>query len=167
MEIFNLVKVVSLSALMLTAVSTYADTPKKSAGCGWGNMLFEGQKGLGPYVFASTTNGTLGNATFGMTSGTNGCDTSKPMGYGGHSLLAMNGMLDGIAEDMARGKGEYLDSYSALLGVDQKDQAYFAKVTHAHYGEIFSAHNLSSEQVLSRTLAVMSKDAVLMRYSKL
>jgi hypothetical protein len=39
-------------------------------------MLFEGQRGTPAHFLASTTNGTSGNATFGMTSGTNGCSTN-------------------------------------------------------------------------------------------
>ena len=73
-------------------------------GCGWGNMVFEGQRGLFPHLLATTTNGTSGNATFGMTSGTNGCNTNARLGYGGRSIFAMNGMLDNIAEDMAKGQ---------------------------------------------------------------
>jgi hypothetical protein len=41
--------------------------------CGWGSKLFEGQSGLGPKVLAVTTNGTLGNQTFAISSGTSGC----------------------------------------------------------------------------------------------
>ena len=64
----------------------------KGGGCGWGNMVFEGQRGLGPHLLATTTNGTSGNATFGLTSGTNGCDSSVTIHYSGRSLFAMNGM---------------------------------------------------------------------------
>jgi hypothetical protein len=135
-------------------------------GCGWGNMVFEGQRGLAPHLLATTTNGTSGNATFGMTSGTNGCDTSVAMGYGGRSWLAMNGMLDSIAEDMAMGQGEALDAYATLLGIEVQDRAHFAKVTHENFNSIFSGADVTSEQVLAATLDVMSRDAQLARYVK-
>jgi hypothetical protein len=136
-------------------------------GCGWGNMLFEGQRGLAPHLLATTTNGTSGNATFGLTSGTNGCDSSVRIGYGGRSLLAMNGMLDNIAEDMAQGKGEALDAYATLLGIEQTDRAHFAQVTQANFSSIFSAPDVTGEQVLAATLDVMSRDQQLARYAKL
>ena len=135
-------------------------------GCGWGNMLFEGKSGLAVHLLATTTNGTSGNATFGLTSGTNGCDSSVKLGYGGRSMLAMNGMLDSIAEDMAQGRGESLDAYATLLGVAPADRAHFAQVTQAHFSTIFSAPDVSSDQVLAATLLVMSQDEQLARYTK-
>ncbi|BAN46633.1 DUF3015 domain-containing protein [Metapseudomonas resinovorans] len=136
-------------------------------GCGWGNMVFEGQRGLIPHLLATTTNGTSGNATFGLTSGTNGCDSSVRLGYGGRSLLAMNGMLDNIAEDMAQGQGEALDAYAVLLGIEEGDRAHFAQVTQANFSSIFSNPDVTGEQVLAATLDVMSRDQQLARYSKL
>ena len=135
-------------------------------GCGWGNMLFEGQRGLIPHLLATTTNGTSGNATFGMTSGTNGCDTNVKLGYGGRSILAMNGMLDNIAEDMALGQGEALDAYATLLGIEQADRAHFAKVTQENFDRIFSSPDVTGEQVLAATLDVMSRDKQLARYAR-
>ncbi len=135
-------------------------------GCGWGNMVFEGQRGLIPHLLATTTNGTSGNATFGLTSGTNGCDSSVTLGYGGRSLFAMNGMLDNIAEDMAQGQGEALDAYATLLGIEQQDREHFAKVTHENFSEIFASETATGEQVLAATLEVMSRDGRLARYAK-
>ncbi|WP_139273503.1 DUF3015 family protein, partial [Pseudomonas aeruginosa] len=85
-----------LGLLSLGSMTAHADAAGGN-GCGWGNMVFEGQRGLFPHLLATTTNGTSGNATFGMTSGTNGCNTNARLGYGGRSIFAMNGMLDNIA----------------------------------------------------------------------
>nr|WP_311138690.1 DUF3015 family protein [Pseudomonas amygdali] len=85
--------------------------------CGWGNMLFEGQRGTPAHFLASTTNGTSGNATFGMTSGTNGCSTNGALTYGGKSWLAMNGMMDELSKDMAMGQGEAL---TTLCGIHRR-----------------------------------------------
>ncbi|MGQ7956230.1 DUF3015 domain-containing protein [Pseudomonas sp. SP16.1] len=152
---------------LLGAASLAAQADQAGGGgCGWGNMVFEGQRGLAPHLLATTTNGTSGNATFGLTSGTNGCDSSVTLGYGGRSWLAMNGMLDSIAEDMAVGQGEALDAYATLLGIEAQDRAHFAKVTHQNFGNIFSGADVTSEQVLAATLEVMSRDAQLARYVK-
>ncbi|MFI8480694.1 DUF3015 domain-containing protein [Pseudomonas sp. NPDC078700] len=151
--------------LTVASVGAYAEAPGGPA-CGWGNMLFDGQRGLAPHFLASTTNGTSGNATFGMTSGTNGCSTSGKLTYGGRSMLAMNGMLDSIAEDMAQGQGEALDAYAVLLGIPASDRAQFAKVTHENFNTIFSSADVTSEQVLASTLNVMSQDSKLAPYAK-
>lgn len=151
--------------LSMASAGAFADAAGGD-GCGWGNMLFEGQRGIGPHMLATTTNGTSGNATFGMTSGTNGCDTSGALGYNGRSMLAMNGMLDSIAEDMAVGRGEALDAYATLLGIEPQDRAHFARLTQDNFGRIFSQADVTGEQVLAATLDVMRGDAQLARYVK-
>ncbi|AIL61792.1 MULTISPECIES: DUF3015 domain-containing protein [Pseudomonas] len=156
-------KAVLLGLLSAAAISVQA-AQAGGNGCGWGNMLFEGKSGLGPHLLATTTNGTSGNATFGLTSGTNGCDSKTKLGYGGRSMLAMNNMLEGISEDMARGNGEALSAYATLLGVPSDDRQHFASVTHRHFDEIFANQDVTAEQVYSNTLAVMSRDPRLARY---
>ncbi|HKB84382.1 MAG TPA: DUF3015 family protein, partial [Burkholderiales bacterium] len=58
---------IALSALPAMAFADNVGT------CGWGSKLFDGQKGAAPQVLAVTTNGTFGNQTFGISSGTSGC----------------------------------------------------------------------------------------------
>ena len=62
-------KILAGIALATMSVSAMAEAPG-GPNCGWGNMLFNGQSGVGPHFLASITNGTSGNATFGMTTGT-------------------------------------------------------------------------------------------------
>ena len=76
----------------MASVGAFADAAGGN-GCGWGNMLFEGQRGMAPHFLATTTNGTSGNATFGMTSGTNGCSTNGTLTYGGKPMLVVSNML--------------------------------------------------------------------------
>lgn len=162
----KLIGKVLIFGLLTTAGAIAHAAQAGGAGCGWGNMLFDGKSGLGPHLLATTTNGTSGNATFGLTSGTNGCDSSVRLGYGGRSWLAMNGMLDTVAEDMARGYGEALDAYATLLGIERDDRAHFAKVAQANFSTIFSAPDVTGEQVLKATLDVMSRDQELAHYVK-
>ncbi|ERJ18575.1 hypothetical protein SSPSH_002489 [Salinisphaera shabanensis E1L3A] len=84
------------AAILGSSMSAGAVAPG-GPGCGWGNLLFEGSSGLPAHLLATIVNGTSGNATFGMTSGTNGCDTSGTLTYSGQSLLAMNGVLEEVA----------------------------------------------------------------------
>ncbi|MFJ3075325.1 MULTISPECIES: DUF3015 domain-containing protein [Pseudomonas] len=133
--------------------------------CGWGNMLFEGQRGTPAHFLASTTNGTSGNATFGMTSGTNGCSTKASLTYGGKSWFAMNGMMNELSEDMAMGQGEALTTYAVVLGVAPEDRGYFASVAHQHFNQIFSSADVTAETVHSNTLAVLKSDPRLAKYA--
>ncbi len=150
-----------LAAASLNAMAQAPGGPD----CGWGNMLFEGQRGTPAHFLASTTNGTSGNATFGMTSGTNGCSTNAPLTYGGKSWLAMNGMMDELSEDMAKGQGEALTTYAVVMGVAPQDRAYFESVTHQHFQQIFTSSNATAEDVHSNTLAVIKGDSRLAKYA--
>ena len=60
----------TLIAGLIALAPFAAQAADKGPGCGWGAMVFDGQSGIGPNVLAATTNGILGNQTFGMTSGT-------------------------------------------------------------------------------------------------
>ncbi len=162
----NLIGKVLIFGVLSTAGVMAHAAQAGGGGCGWGNMLFDGKSGLASHLLATTTNGTSGNATFGLTSGTNGCDSSVRLGYGGRSWLAMNGMLDSVAEDMAQGHGEALNAYATLLGIEGGDRAHFAKVAQANFSTIFSAPDVTGEQVLAATLDVMSRDEQLARYVK-
>ena len=85
-------KTLIAAALLGASTSAMAVAPG-GPGCGWGNMLFEGQSGMPMHLLATLVNGTTGNATFGMTTGTNGCDTSGALTYSGQSLLGMTGVM--------------------------------------------------------------------------
>ena len=95
-----------VGAVLLGSTSLAMAEAPGGPDCGWGNMLFEGQSGLGPHFLASWTNGTSGNATFGMTSGTNGCSPNGTLTYGGDSLISLTNMMDEFVADAAKGEGE-------------------------------------------------------------
>lgn len=152
------------SLLALTSAAAFAEAPGGPS-CGWGNMLFKGQRGIASHFVASTTNGTSGNATFGMTSGTNGCSTNGTLTYGGKPMLVLSSIMDELSEDMAKGEGEALTTYAVALGVKPEDRAHFAQVTHQHFSDIFTSASATDAEVHAATLAVMKQDARLAQYA--
>ena len=68
----KLLAVIALSSLSSTAFASAAG----GNGCGWGQMGFDGQSGAASHMLGLTTNGSSGNNTFGVTTGTNGCSAS-------------------------------------------------------------------------------------------
>ena len=152
------------SLLACASLSAFAEAPG-GPGCGWGNMLFKGQRGMAAHFVASTTNGTSGNATFGMTSGTNGCSTNGTLTYGGKPMLVLSGIMDELSEDMAKGEGEALTTYAVVLGVQPEDRAHFAAVTHQHFAQIFSSPSATDAEVYAATLAVLQQDPRLAKYA--
>lgn len=133
--------------------------------CGWGNMVFEGKSGLIPHFGAITTNGTSGNATFGMTSGTNGCSTDGKLTYGGKAMITLNGVLDEFVADAARGHGEALTAVAVSMGIQPQDRATFAAVVHDRFDVIVTDANMSSAQVYENLVKVMKEDARLAGYA--
>jgi len=67
-------KKVILTAVAMTAlpVASVIAAPN-NVGCGVGSMVWDGQSGVAPQILAITTNGTMLNQMFGISSGTLGC----------------------------------------------------------------------------------------------
>lgn len=154
-----------LAAMLLgSSMSVHAVAPG-GPGCGWGNMLFEGSAGLPAHLLATFVNDAIsGNATFGMTSGTNGCDTSGALTYGGKSLLAMDGVMEEVAQDMAMGEGEALTALSVSMGIAAEDRARFNTLMHENFATVFPSQDVTAEQVMDNIVAVMRKDEKLATY---
>ncbi len=151
---------IALSALSTSAFAGAAGGP----GCGWGQMLFEGQTGTATHVLGLTTNGSTGNNTFGVTSGTNGCSSSGTITYDGKGMVKVGAVMDEFSEDVASGDGEVLTAVAVTLGVKQEDRAYFKETMHNNYSEIFTTQNVTQEEVLANMWEVLGNDSRLSQY---
>lgn len=153
---------VVFSAISLGAVAEAPGGPN----CGWGNMIFHGQKGFFPHFFASWTNGTTGNASFGMTSGTNGCSHTGTITYKGKKWLGVETvMLDEFSEDVAKGQGDALTAVAVNIGIEQQDREIFAQTLHQNFNAIFTSESVTAEEVVQNVLQVMKADARLSKYA--
>lgn len=154
-------------ALALTAPAALAQDGEtaNSAGCGLGTMVFEGQQGIAPQVLAVTTNGTSGNQTFGITSGTLGCTQDGVVRSPTEVRVLLMSSLDNLAVDMARGDGETLESLAALLEVEDQDKPRFFAAMQDNFVRIFPNEDVTAEEVLVSMNAVLAEDEVLSRYA--
>jgi len=152
------------TVLLIASSTAFAEAPG-GPDCGWGNMLFEGQSGGGPHFLASTTNGTSGNKTFGMTSGTNGCSLDGTLTYGGNSIASAAEIMDEFSEDVARGHGDALNAVAVMIGVEQQDRATFAQVMHENFTTIFPNEDVTAEQALTAVNTAMKNDPRLTKYA--
>ena len=153
-----------IAAVLLGSSATASAVAPGGPGCGWGNMLFEGQSGMPMHLLATLVNGTSGNATFGMTTGTNGCDTSGSLSYSGSSLLGMTGVMEEVAQDMATGEGEALTALSVSMGIEASDRAHFNAVMHENFAAIFPHQDVTADEVMASITDVMKKDDSLSKY---
>ncbi len=143
--------VMGVAALTLTA-SSMAGTLKENAGCGLGTMLMEdmGQDSLLFQLFAVTTNGTFGNQTFGMTSGTLGCKKPKRLVENKklQKFIAQN--MDSVAQDIAAGNGESLETIAELMNIPEDKKMEFFSTLQSHFSEIFSSEKVEAADVINK-----------------
>lgn len=152
-------------AFVATSSVSFAEAPG-GPNCGWGNMVFDGSTGFFPHFFASWTNGTTGNASFGMTSGTNGCSHTGKLTYKGKKWLGIETvMLDEFSEDVAKGQGDALTAVAVNIGIEQQDRAIFAQAMHQNFNAIFTSESVTAEEVVENMLQVMKADARLSKYA--
>lgn len=151
--------------VLMTASSAAMAVAAGGPNCGWGNLLFKGSKGIPSHVVAVTTNGTSGNNTFGITSGTNGCDASGSLTYGGRDMVQVSAIMDEFSEDVARGHGDAMDAVAVMIGVKQTDRATFSKVMHENFALIFPSENVTAEEAMLSVNEVMKTNGQLAKYA--
>jgi len=144
-------------AILLGASSVAFAQP----GCGVGAMIWKGQSGIAPHVLAATTNATFGNQTFGMTTGTLGCQTNQAVQS---MAMYMDSNIDKVARDMSRGGGENLDTLAVLLGVDEVDRDTFRMVLQDNFATIFPSSDTTSGEAVDAIVALLEKSESLSKY---
>lgn len=142
-------------ATLFVASASFAGDGGGSDGCGLGWQVTQKKSFLATTTRA-TTNGVV-PPTFGMTSGTIGCDQHS---FAKKDIDAANYIAsnhDPLMMDLAKGHGEYLDSFAKVLGC--KDASKLGAATRAHFSDISAGATTS--QVLNSTKEVVKSDASL------
>ncbi len=158
-------KKIAFSALALALSSGTAFAQQNNVGCGLGSMVFDGQSGIAPQVLAATTNGTSGNQTFGITSGTLGCTQDGTVSSTVKLSMFTGSNMDKLAADMSKGQGEALETLADLMGVESADKAAFFAATHDNFDKVFTSSNVTAEEVIANLNKVLAADAELSRYA--
>ena len=137
-------KILALAAFAV-AFSASSAFALDSTGCGLGSIIFKGQSGLIFQVLAVTTNASFGNQTFGISTGTSGCDQHGRISGGTGKVLAfLVNNLEQFAVDAARGHGETIDTVAALMGVSSDKAGTTIK---ENFAFIFDSHDVSAVTV--------------------
>jgi hypothetical protein len=148
-------KILALSIILSLALfvgSAFAGQARNNTGCGLGSMLFE-DNADGSVIsqsFQATTNGIFGNQTFGITSGTLGCEQPSSF-FKDDKLLAFTvDNMDSLARDISAGQGETLQTVAELMEIPAADQqAVFTKLQ-SNFDTIFVTGEESASIVLTR-----------------
>lgn len=126
-----------------------------TAGCGLGSIIFGGGKGF-TQVLAATTNGSSGNQTFGITSGTSNCDAAAST-ESAKNFVEANRVA--LAKDISRGKGQTLTSLSELAGCSDS-KAVGAKLR-KNFKRIFPNAQASDGAVSESVVGLLKSDETL------
>tara|TARA_R110000850_G_scaffold50157_2_gene123206 strand:- start:930 stop:1433 length:504 start_codon:yes stop_codon:yes gene_type:complete len=148
-----------------TSITATAAGGHGPAGCGLGTeVIFRNADEWHEHVLASLTN-TLGtsNQTFGMTSGTLGCEDANGPLKNGIALFLENNM-EQLATDTATGQGETLSALSELVGVSSDDQTIFNMALKNNFDQIFSSADVTSGQTYNALVSVMKQNSTLSKY---
>ncbi len=137
-----LVSVFATAALSTMAFATIQD----QTGCGLGAQIIKDDSSAVMLSLQATFNGTCGNQTFGITSGTSGCKKVKfVMNDAAQEFVASN--MDQLAKEIAMGQGESIDTLAELLNVE--DKAAFASLLQENYNSIYTNQDVEMADVVS------------------
>ncbi len=142
-----------LTALALTTIVTTAQAERNlNTGCGLGSMIIENQNTVAKQFVAAFTNGISGNQTFGITTGTLGCDKPELFVQNEKVEKFVADNMDNLATDIAAGQGETLDTLATLLNVKNKE-AFEAKLKD-NFDSIYATEDVTSAEVIDAIITV-------------
>jgi len=141
-----------LSIAVVTTLFSTVSFAGANTGCGLGNQVIKNQDSVLMQLFAVTTNGTSGNQTFGITSGTSGC--AKPAKFVSNDKANefVAGNMDILALDISNGQGEALSTLATLLNISNPDT--FATVLQSNFESIYSSSDVTSANVIDSIVAL-------------
>ncbi len=148
-----------LLGLALSVVVTgtaFAGQAASNTGCGLGTVIWE-NKADNSVIFQAlqaTTNGTSGNQTFGITSGTSNCQKPSKIAQNEKLINFVQANMDNLAQDIAMGKGESLDTFAEMLGVTPAQSAAFNAKLQSNFGKIFTSEHVVLAEVIDNAVTV-------------
>ena len=155
-EMKKFMAILTLSAV--TALPSFAaGTIRDNCGCGLGTeLLGEKEPTLVFQLCATFLNGLCANQTFGISSGTLGCNPNSGFAQNEQVQEFVAGNMDRIAVDMAAGQGESLNALADLMNIPADQRAStFAKLQ-GSFGTIFPSSDITSQDVVTNIDKVLN-----------
>lgn len=144
------------------AESSGEEEPKAAygmAGCGLGSLIIKNDTTL-PQLGALTSNGTSGNQTYAITSGTSNCVESRTEVAEMEQNVFVTANLATLTRDAAQGDGDVIEGLAEVLGCyDTDGQDRFKEVSRTQHARLFATND--PEVVLEEYLDVIQSDPIL------
>jgi hypothetical protein len=146
----------AVALILLYASAAMAGTAKANTGCGLGTVLWgdKADNSVMSQSLQATTNGTFGNQTFGITSGTLECKEPSKVANNEHLNRFVMSNMDNLARDIAQGRGENLDTFAELLQVPVEKRAEFAARLQVNFDKVFTSDQVVFAEVIDNALTV-------------
>jgi hypothetical protein len=129
------------------------------AGCGLGSLLFGNDNTTLMQILAATTNGTFASQTFGITSGTSNCTAGGVVKAEREQAAFAEVNFQDLKRNMAAGGGEYLTSFSTLLGCEESAKPTFFKMTQDKYESLLPTEKTGPLDMVVAIKAQIRSDA--------
>ncbi len=147
---------VGVAALTMAPSLVLAKGNHPMAGCGLGYVLLSNKENSKVMqVLGGTTNGTFGNQTFGISSGTSGCTEDGAVKIVKAAEVYAEVNLDSLRREMAAGDGEYVRTFASLLGANDSNVSTLVKVFHDNYASLFPTASTSTSDMLASMETVL------------
>lgn len=145
-------KKILISMVAVAAFTTVGfATVNSQTGCGLGSQIIHDDSSALMLALQATTNGTLGNQTFGVTSGTSGCKKARlVINERAAEFVASN--MDQLSREIAIGHGESVETLAELLNIENK--AAFAVALQANYNVIYTNEKADMANVLDNVVSI-------------
>lgn len=138
--------------VLLSGSVAMASSAKDNCGCGLGYVALENADtdSVLMQLVVTFLNGICGNQTFGITSGTLGCD--KPSGIVKNEIMDtyIADNLDNIAVDIAAGEGETIDTLFEITGLPVEKKSVFSLALQNNFEVIFASDEISHKAVSAK-----------------
>jgi hypothetical protein len=152
MKKFTILLLAVISAITFSGI---AFANQSNTGCGLGSMIFSGKSGLISQTLAITTNNIFGSQTFGITTGTSNCSRFSGIVSNDQINKYVADNMDNLAKDIAKGNGEYLNTFAILLQVTELERAGFNARLQSNFSKIFTSDSVTHTQVLTNIETVL------------
>lgn len=148
-------KILSIATIATLACGAFASDLRDNVGVGLGTTIFEGVgDGLLCQTFAATTNGSCGNQTFAITTGTSNARAWKSIAMNDKAGSFVRDNMDVLARDMAAGGGESIAALAELMSIPATERPAFYAAMQKNFGAIYSSPTVTHQQVIENIAKV-------------
>ena len=151
----SLALALALAASTASAQGVKGNGRYGTAGCGLGSLVFGDQPGA-VQIFAATTNGTFGNQTFAITTGTSNCGPGL-VAQGTKAFVEGNRVA--LAKDAARGQGDAIGAIAVINKCENLPAV--AAALQRDFKVIFPTEQATDVQVTNALLQTLHADPAL------